>query len=918
MKRKISFLMLLVLMIISGSLLHAQTNVTITGKVTDAASGEELIGVNVYLKDKMYGTVTNVNGEYSLQFNLPASGSAVLVYSYIGYQQQEKQVTASAKIDVALEAARIQAKEVVISASRVPETITESPVTIEKMDLIEIRNNPSLTYYEGLANMKSVDMTTPSFGFKVINARGFNSTSNVKFVQRIDGMDNQAPGLNFSVGNMTGISDLDVESVELLPGASSALYGPNAFNGLLNIISKSPFKYPGLSVAVKGGVNHIDGEDTDMSPLYETQVRYALPFNDNRTAFKLNFGYLRAEDWHANSLEDIDVLTPPELRGADNPSRDALNVYGDEAVTTLPIGPNGSPVRVSRTGYLEKDLVDYSTKILRFDGAFHQRILKSLEASYQYKFANGTSVYQGANRYSLSDFVFQQHKLELSGGNFFIRGYGTLENSGDSYDSRFLALNVNRAWKSDQQWFQEYTMAYLGAIPGVPGGDHQAARDFADKGRLVPGSAEFDKVKEEVAGIDNFIEGAKFNDKSNLYVAEAQYNFTSHVKVLELLAGGNYRFFDLNSNGTIFPDTAGNDISIYEYGAYLQAGKKLINDKLKLVGSVRYDKSENFDGQFTPRISAVVNPVPDHYFRASYQTGFRMPTTQEQFIFLDVGNIILVGGVPGVGANTQAYENSFTLESVQLFAAAVQTAIAGGMDASQAVIANRPILTKAVVPFIKPERVSSFEVGYRGVLSAAFYYDINYYYNKYEDFIVLQRVVRPDTDIDGPDANAAAFDIAQNKFQAFQLYTNLNQEVASNGIELALNSYLPKNYEAGITYAFTKFLDEQSQDVINGFNTPEHKVNVTFGNKRLTNKLGFKLGVRWIDEFTWEGSFANGLVPSYTTVDAQLSYKIPSMKTMLKMGGTNIFNNRHIEIYGGPNVGGVYYVSLTYDQLFNF
>lgn len=898
--------------------LSAQTPVTVTGKVTDSASGEPLIGANVYLKDQLYGTVTNVAGEYSIEFNLPASGAATLIYSYIGYQQVERQINSSTKIDLSLEPTRIQAKEVIISASRIPETITESPVTIEKMDLIEIRNNPAMTYYEGLANMKSVDMTTPSFGFKIINARGFNSTSNVKFVQRIDGMDNQAPGLNFSVGNMTGISDLDVESAELLPGASSALYGPNAFNGLLNIISKSPFKYPGLSVAVKGGLNHIDGEDTDMSPLYETQVRYALPFNNDRTAFKLNFGYLRAEDWHANSTEDIDVLSPVELRGDNNPSRDALNIYGDEVVKSLLIGPGGSPVRVSRTGYFEKDLVDYSTKILRFDGAFHQRILKTLEASYQYKFANGTAVYQGANRYSLSNFVFQQHKLELSGVNFFIRGYGTLENSGDSYDSRFLALNVNRTWKSDDQWFKDYENAFKGNIPNVAGGNHDAARAYADIGRLLPGSAEYDKVKENVAGIDDFKTGAKFNDKSNLYVAETQYNFTPHVKIVELLAGGNYRFFELNSNGTIFPDTAGNDISIYEYGAYLQAGKKFLNDKLKLLASVRYDKSENFDGQFTPRISAVINPVSDHYIRASYQTGFRMPTTQEQFIFLDVGNIILVGGVPGVGASTQAYENSYTLESVQAFAAAVQTAIASGTDASQAVINNRPLLTKAVVPFITPEKVSSFEIGYRGVLSKFLYYDINYYYNKYVDFIVLQRVVRPNTLIEGPDANAAAFDIAQNNFQAFQLYTNLSQEVASNGIEFGLNAFLPKNYETGITYAYTKFLDDQSQDVINGFNTPEHKINFTVANRRLTNKLGFKVGLRWIDEFIWEGSFANGTVPSYTTLDAQLSYRIHQMKTMLKIGGTNLLNNRHIEIYGGPNVGGVYYISLTYDELFNF
>ncbi len=901
----------------------AQQSVTINGKITDGENKETLVGVNIYQKDKIIGTTSDAQGNYSLTLTLPESGKTTLVFKYIGFGTIEKEINAATtNLDVGLERVRIEAREAVISASRVSESILESPVSIEKMNAIEIKNTPTLSFYEGLASMKAVDMTTSSLGFKTVNSRGFNSTGNVKFVQRIDGMDNQAPGLNFSVGNIIGISDLDLESVELIPGAASALYGPNAFNGIMNMTSKSPFKYPGLSVQLKSGMNHVDGTDTDPSPLFETMLRYAKVFN-NKAAFKVNFSYMRAEDWYANDTTDVDLLTPLDKRGANNPGRDGLNIYGDEVVTNLPIGPGGTSVRVSRTGYLEKDLVDYGVKSLKLDGAFNYRVASNAELSLVSRFGAGTTVYQGANRYSISDFTFQQHKIELTGSQYFLRAYATIENSGDSYDSRFLAWNMNNRLTEDRrtsnaEWFNNYTMAYLGAISGVTPGNHAAARAYADKGRLLPGTPEFDAVKSEIAGTDDFTKGAKFNDQSKLYAGEGQYDFSSKVKVVDLLVGGNYRMFDLNSNGTIFPDTAGNDITIYEYGAYTQIGKKFMEDKLRLTGSIRYDKAEQFDGQFTPRIAAVYSPIKDNFIRASYQTGFRMPSTQEQFIFLDIGAITLVGGIKGVGASTLAYENSYTLSSVQAFAVAVGADVAAGVDATQAVINRKGLLKRSNVAYIKPEQVQSFDIGYKTILKSSLYIDINYHYNTYTDLVVLQRVVRPDNLIDGPDGNAAPFDIAQNKFKAFQLYTNLDGTVASHGIAFGANYYLPKNYQVGLNYTYSKFLDEDKEDnSINGFNTPEHKVNLLIGNKRITPKLGFNVAVRWIDEYNWEASFGEGVVPSYTTVDAQMSYKIPEYKTTLKVGAANLLNNRHIDIYGGPTVGGLYFVSLSFDELFN-
>src|SRR5690606_2517898 len=248
---------------------------------------------------KVLGTTTNVRGDFSLTVN--QAPPLVLVVSYVGYQSQEIEISQAQtdNLSVTLQAETLYGQEVVVSASRFDESILESPVSIEKMDIIDIQKTPADNYYKGLAYLKGVDVTTSSINFQIINTRGFGSTGNTRFVQLVDGMDTQAPALNFPIGNLNGPSELDIESIEMIPGASSALYGPNAFNGMLLINSKNAFEYQGLSAFAELGVNHIgDKADYDgPSPVYDVAIRYAKAFN-NKFAFKVNFAYMQAQDWH--------------------------------------------------------------------------------------------------------------------------------------------------------------------------------------------------------------------------------------------------------------------------------------------------------------------------------------------------------------------------------------------------------------------------------------------------------------------------------------------------------------------------------------------------------------------------------------------------------------------------------------------
>ncbi len=337
MRKIYAYSMAVIGLLCMSSVTLAQTSVS--GKVTDAGNGEALAGVNIVVKGRVIGTVTDIDGNFELTVN--DSPPLTLVISFVGYRTNEVSITQATTtgLDITLEEQTILGQEIVVSASRVEESILESPVSIEKMDILQVQNTPADNYYKGLANLKGVDVTTSSINFQILNARGFGSTGNTRFVQLIDGMDTQAPALNFPIGNLNGPSELDVESVELIPGASSALYGPNAFNGIVLVNSKNPFEYQGLSAMAKAGLNHV-GSNADFdgpSPVWEGAIRYAKAFN-NKFAFKVNLAYMKAEDWHGTDSYDREFARTPEGFSF-NPGADRLHFMGDEASINLAIFP---------------------------------------------------------------------------------------------------------------------------------------------------------------------------------------------------------------------------------------------------------------------------------------------------------------------------------------------------------------------------------------------------------------------------------------------------------------------------------------------------------------------------------------------------------------------------------------------------
>src|SRR6187402_951977 len=277
---------------------YTQTAVTYSGNVHNSLTKERVPAVSVAIKGSGAGTFTDDRGSFRL--TTVEKPPFILVFSSIGFETQEVSVSgASAPLQVDLKPASSLGTEVVVSASRTPERILESPVSIERVNAATIRNSPASGYYDVIRSLNGVDVVNSSLTFSSVTTRGFNGSGNAKFNQFVDGMDNQAPGLNFSVGSVIGLSDLDVDNMELLPGASSALYGSGGTNGTLLITSKDPFKYQGVSAQVKEGMMHLGKKDpVGTSAFHDISIRWGQKIGDN-FAFKLGVQYIEANDWVA-------------------------------------------------------------------------------------------------------------------------------------------------------------------------------------------------------------------------------------------------------------------------------------------------------------------------------------------------------------------------------------------------------------------------------------------------------------------------------------------------------------------------------------------------------------------------------------------------------------------------------------------
>lgn len=914
MRKFTSYLVTMVLANILTIVAFAQ-NVTISGTVNNSVSGEQSPAVSVTIKGTSVGTFTNDKGNFSI---ISKSLPITLIFSSVGYNNQEVTVTsATQKVLVRFVPNNALGQEIVVSATRVSQKILESPVSIERVNATAIRNAPAANFYDVVLALKGVDVTTSSLTFKTPTTRGFNSSGNARFNQLVDGMDNVAPGLNFSVGAIIGISELDVDNIELLAGASSALYGPGGMNGTLLMTSKNPFKYQGLSFLVKTGIMHTDKRQRNAAPYYNWNVRWAKKVSE-KFAFKANVEFIQAKDWLGTDDRNYRrVGTTGGVIAGDrltDPNYDGVNVYGDETTVdvsknifaavaqSLPgaanfIAANGlndpnNPINVSRTGYTEKEVVNPNTVNFKMSGSMHYKVSANTEAVIAGYWGTGNTIYTGSDRYSIVNFKMGQYKVELNNKNWSLRAYTTQENSGETYNTTATSRLFNETWKASPTWYAQYAYKYLSdRMNGVNNYDaHIAARKVADVGRPAAGSDAFRTAYDAIRKRPISQAGGRLVDATDLYNYEGNYNLTHVTKdFADILVGVNYKKFVLNSAGTLFADSTGS-ISVDEYGGYIQATRAITNS-LKLTASGRYDKNQNFKGRFTPRVTALIKLKENNNVRLSFQSAYRFPTNQQQWINLQVGSTLLVGGNPNFATYLKTATNP-------LYLAEDLVPSAGGT----------PKATVFVAPELKPESVNSFEVGYKGLLSQSkLLIDVYGYFGQYQNFLGRINTFQTTTGIAADITNAS-------KRRGISVPNNSTDKVKTYGFGFSLDYRLPLNFTVGGNIA-SDILKDVPTGFVAYFNAPKYKTNLSFGNSGFgpNKRMAANVAYRWQQSYFYQGDFANGQLPDVHTLDAQISLKLPTTKSVIKLGANNLLNQYYYNAIGNSQIGGLYYLSFGYN-----
>ncbi|TYZ14173.1 TonB-dependent receptor plug domain-containing protein [Hymenobacter lutimineralis] len=876
--------------------------------VIQLANGEPLPGATVFIKGTFIGTSTDQFGKFSLLATF--DGAPVeLVVAYVGYETQTLQVSqANTALSVQMVRSATLLNETVVAASRVEESILRAPVTIDKVSERQIERISTPEVLGGLGNLPGVDVNSSSMLFTSVSTRGFNTAKSERVVQLVDYMDTALPSLNLSPGNLVGIPELDMESIEIIHGPASALYGSNALSGVILFNSKDPFVYDGLSVRLRAGQrNLLDG-----------QLRYAQKLG-KRFAFKINASAFRADEWIPENYN--------ANAGSQNPTGsvlgiDAINRYGELNNTFSPVqdvpalGFKVHPELYGKTvympGYTERELLagDTKTDSRRLQAAVTYLLRDDLKLTVEAKRAIGSATYQNISRFRVKDLGTNQFRAELKSARGFLRAYSTQDFTGDTYELTQLSGLILKSpsaaipqLSNRDFYFVTYNNTY-DAERGKGRSIDEAlvlAKQAADATQPAVSSERFATLRQQIINEDQPGVGSKQNFSSYLNDVSGQRTFKLGEEGPELTLGAAYRQYLLGSNGKLFNDFDGKRIRNHEYGTYGQLTHTLLDDHLKLSVAARVDAFKNFKTAVSPRAAAVytLGENKQHNFRASYGRAFRSPSQTDQFLYSDVSDYVFRGNSEN-GFKGYLFTDANGRNYVPF----------SGMD-----------LTPFKVSFdkLRLEQVGTAEVGYKGVVLPNLYLDASYFRSTYKDFIGVSYLVsRPD----GSEPTPAEFDAGYlSAFRAtsasapriISLARNNAQPVRTQGATVGLTYYLSKAVNLTGNYSLN-VLDRSNLPAgfRTFFNTPKHKYNLGV-NGVVLKSLSYSVNYRWVQGHQQELPFATGMIKDYSTTDAYAGYMVPKLGTTFQLGASNLFNTNNLQVIGAPNLGRLVYVGIMVD-----
>lgn len=842
MRKLFTILVLLMLQVVAW----AQSTGRITGKIIDAKTGEALAGATVQLRGSGKNTLTDAQGNFVLSD--VRAGKQTVVVSFVGYDDMIESVQVAGGTDVSLNAGLIPSyktgNEVVVSASRRPEKITKAPASISVISARDLEQTSSFNIGELASKIQGVEFIRTGVTGVGFNARGFNNAFNAKVLQLTDGRNTMmAGGSGLPAGIMNTVVKEDVERLEIVLGPNSALYGPNAHNGVANTLTKDPRKFQGTTMVIGAGNRNV----------FSGRVRHATKIND-KWAYKLTGEYTAGKDFEF--YDSVFV---------------GGSVYGP-ATSTKERNP------------------DFNFRHMRGEAHVYYSINKKIDLIGSVGGSkNNFLAVNNVGRNQIRDWSHSFAQLRLVSPRLFAQVYETWANVGTSYG------------------ITPYTRDYYNRTHSTI--TDPASPLFPAFGRLYPDEAETFARRL----------GNQFKEKSRRFNAEAQYNYDFKNIGLFMVAGLSYQKDNPNTYGTSLAD-ASQKVEVDQFGGALQLEKSLPAD-FKLVAAGRLDHHSVFGDMFAPKLG-LVKGIPGGSVRLTWGKAFAAP-----IILFQSANVF--GLVFGNGNGVNYTPNGSQLSVVN-----------------------------TTVP-LKPEEISTWELGYKGTIGKKLYLDVNGYYGKSKNFL------SPAIAVGGRVHSVGDIPIDPTKLYfpgtvngdgvlngaLFSTYFNYG-EVSAYGVDLGVNYYFTDNIAFNLKYSWfgSDITEDNMKNDANrdGFvsaeekslNAPKNRLAAGLNFSNLAKgKMFLNISGRWVQEHDFysgsqigtnagEGkrgmvaagtvngtprfylkNFDHGALGGFTTFDISTGYKLNQMIS-LGAGMSNIFNVSQREFVGSPTIGRLFNVEL--------
>ncbi len=843
--------------------LVAQETGTVTGTVTRLEGGP-LSSVSVTVAGTGQSTVTGTDGRYTLR-RVPA-GPQTIVFRWLGYRPSEAQVVveagATVTADAALEAVTISLGEIVVQgASRAPERITEAPAAISVVPQ-DVLQNTSATGQAPLAlqAVPGVDITQSGMNDFNVNARGFNSTLNRRVLVLQDGRDLAIAFLGSQEWNGMTQPLEDLGKVEMVRGPGSALYGANAFSGVINITTPTAREILGNRLTLAGG--ELES--------FRADGRHASVLADGRIGFRLNGGYNRS-DTYSRSRTRLDGTSlqqeyDPATDEAVPVNREVLPLAGQTTDPTgEPVGDRDPLQNVYGAGRLDYYLDDGS--VLSLDGGASQ--------------VENEIFVTGIGRVQVHKAVKPYVRASWAADRFNVFGFW---NSRTSIDPQFSLTS-----------------------------------------------------------------GLALEERSDILHLEGQSNFNFQEERGRIVVGTSVRNTKVNTSGTLM-NLVNDDRSDELYSAYGQVEYK-VTPQVRLVGAGRFDDGNLIGGQFSPKGAVVYSPNENHSFRFTVNQAFQTPNYSEWFLQVPVAAPSgaprqLEGGVEQYYQAIRASLPDVALQGLTItdnlpwnFSAATPAFALGNED-------------------LDVEKVTGWELGYKGTLGEKVYVSADGYINRLSNFVTdLLPGVNPDfpsfalTDGVNLPAELQALDQRIQGLQAQGAITAQQAAQLRAPIPVLLGGYaqlsagttiqggnalatLPdgsraivlsytnagrvteRGIEVGVGYQFTPEIrgdvsftgfdftvDEDEQAVGDQLlpNTPSKKATFSVS---YAGQEGFdgNVTLRLVDGFQWAAGIFTGYVPASEFLNVSAGYRVNNY-FRVHATATNVFDQERFQMYGGSVIG---------------